>query len=81
MLAQQHQRIYAARYHPLGILCRPPPNIVIGQIDIVSPVLADFGIIEQYAAVPYRIANGIDSEIEEFVDGLDILFDTHRRLV
>ena len=81
MLAYQHQRIGAALNHRLGVLCRPPPDIVVGQINIVAPVLADFGIVEQYAAIAHRVADGIDAEIEQFIDGFDILFNAHRRLV
>ena len=69
-LAHEHERVNALFDHQLGVVRRPPPNIVVGQVDVVPPALAHLGGVEQNAAVAHGIGNGINAEVDQLVDGL-----------
>ena len=70
VLAHEHERVRALFDHQLGVVRRPPPNIVVGQVDVVSPALAHLGGVEQNAAVAHGIGDGVNAEVNQFVDRL-----------
>ena len=47
----------------------------------MTPYLTNFAVVQQDGAVPNDVADGIDAEIEYFVDGFDVLPDPHGRFV
>ena len=69
-LAHKHERVGALFDHQPGVVRRPPPDIVVGQVDVVPPALAHLGGVEQDAAVAHGIGDGVNAEIDQLVDGL-----------
>ena len=81
MVAYHLQRIMAALDHHPAVERRPVPNLMVHEVIVVAPYFPDFAIVQQDGAVPDDVANGIDAQIEHFIDGLDVLPDAHGGLI
>ena len=81
VLADDHQRVVPGGEEGLEVLRGAVPDLVVGEFDVVPPALAGLGGVEEDGAVADDVADGVDAEIEDLVDRLDVLADAHRRLV
>ena len=81
VLTNELERVHAAFDERLRILTGPIPNDVVHEVEVVSPALADLGVVEEHTAVTDRVTDRVDSEIEQLVDRLDVLANAHGRFV
>ena len=81
VVADERQRVDAALDHQLRVQPRAIPNLMVGEVDVVQPALADVGGVQEHAAVADGVADGVDAEVEQLVNGLDVLPRSHRGFV
>ena len=81
VVADDLKRVVAALDHHQAVECGLVPHLVVDEVVVVTPDLPDLRVVQQDRAVPYDVADRVHSQVEHLVDGLDVLPDTHRRLV